>query len=227
MNDAAAASVPSTFLSHLLACAFYGLWGAAILAAPVYAGLEGVPRIPFYLGGGLVLYVSLVSLIIRFAEHGAGLAEWDRKGVITVGTLWSMGLLLLGAPAYFGITGGWRNGFLVAALVVMAVGLAGSTYEMKKRERAGAWWFRCPGLTLLLLAFLLHVGKARIEMIPILETAASLLVIACFATGISCLLAVLPRRDPALEEGISVVVYRGLTSMGLVGLLGILAAWLG
>jgi len=226
MSDAAAASVPSTFLGHLLACAFYGLWGAAILAAPFYANLEGVARVPFYLGGGLILYVTLVSLIIRFAEHGAGSAAWDRNGVITVGTLWSVGLLLLGAPAYFGMTAGWRNGFQVAALVVMVVGLAGSTYEMKKRERAGAWWFRLPGLTLLLVAFLLHIGKTRIGMAPFLETVASLVVMACFATGISCLLAVLPRRDPALEEGISVVVYRGLTSMGLVGLLGVLAVLL-
>ena len=103
----------------------------------------------------------------------------------------------------------------------------GATYEMKKRERAGSWWFRLPGLTLLVVAFLLHILRARVGMAPFLETVASLVVISCFATGISCLLAVLPRRDPAPGEGVSVVVYRVLSSAGLVGLLGILAGWLG
>ena len=111
-------TVQYTFVQKLMSCAFYFLIGIAIFLAPFYIGLSRITSIPFFVCGGIILYASVVSFSIRLAEQAAGVSQWDRKGLITVTSLWSWGLLLMLGPTYFSIRAGWSAAFYIPAIIV-------------------------------------------------------------------------------------------------------------
>jgi hypothetical protein len=186
-----------SFFETLLSCALYFSWGLAIFVIPFYAPISTVVRIPFFVGGALFLYVGIVTLAIRLMQYGAGPSEWDRKGLITVSSLWSWGLFLAIGAAYFQVDGIWRAGFLIGGLLLIVIGLAGSLHQLGKRERKGTHWYWLPGQAWLILAFLIHTVKTKGTMAPLYELVIAVCVAFCFVAGISFFLAVLPYDLPA------------------------------
>ena len=56
------------FAQKLLSCAFYFLIGIVIFLAPFYIGLSSIISMPFFACGGIIIYVSVVSLSIRLGN---------------------------------------------------------------------------------------------------------------------------------------------------------------
>ncbi len=185
-----------SLLENLAACAFYFLLSFAIFFLPFYAGLPRIASIPFFVFGGLFIYVSIVTLLIRLAEHAAGLSDWDKNGLITVTSLWSWGLLLVLGSAYFGIHNRWKVAFYVPGILILLIGLAGSIYELAKRETKGAGWYWIPGLVWLAAALILHAVKVIVNMPSVLEMIVGTGVVFCLIGGVSFLLPMIPYQFP-------------------------------
>ncbi len=88
-----------SLLEKFLGFALYFLMSLVIFLAPFYLDLPGIAGIAFFAFGGIFLYASIVSLLIRLAESVAGSSEWDKKGLITVASIWCWGVLSALEPA--------------------------------------------------------------------------------------------------------------------------------